>query len=245
MAGWKDRQNSFNGKIEGFEDISVDNFYDKTKKAYFLSHFHSDHYGGLIGKNGRHASDLMESEPKKKIYMTEPTRIIFSIHYPDDYNELEHIIVTLQTGQTYSNLDDLDIDVTLQEVTHMPGAVMFIFAKPSWKVLYTGDFVMRTSGEEELAELKSLHDEDGNPLTFDYMYYDATFEEKPALPTRAQCIENVVPIIEDWLNLSEENFVVFMTYYDYAYEELFAEISRHMEEKKIYIHDAKQIDVYK
>ncbi|KAJ3022173.1 hypothetical protein HKX48_006809, partial [Thoreauomyces humboldtii] len=92
-------------------------------EAYFLSHWHSDHYGGL--------TSAFEAGP---VYCSAITGNLVAV----ELGVREEYIVRLPMETPVSIHG---IVVTLVEANHCPGAVLFLFELPSGKrFLHTGDF---------------------------------------------------------------------------------------------------------
>ncbi|KAL0895839.1 hypothetical protein ABMA27_011870 [Loxostege sticticalis] len=215
-------KSSFGGEIEEIPNIYVDNFERKDKIAYFLSHAHTDHTVGMYGRvNGENLRIN-----GAKIYMSEETRTILSINHWCYEMTLSDMVEPLKVGMTYSiDLPDgKSLEVTLIPVTHMIGAVMFLFKTEEKTVLYTGDFIME---QEEISSLKKLHDNSGNPLYIDTMYVDATFGHVGYMffPSRSLCHSEVVNVIKTWLD-NENCGVALFHNCQYGYEDMHKEIYR-------------------
>lgn len=89
------RKSSFDGEIKEIPNIYIDNFERKHKKAYFLSHAHSDHTVGLYGlANG---ANLRYNGAK--IYMSEETKTILSINNWYYHDALYEIVEPLKMGK--------------------------------------------------------------------------------------------------------------------------------------------------
>ncbi|PWY89076.1 p450-domain-containing protein [Aspergillus heteromorphus CBS 117.55] len=120
--------------IPGFS-ICVDAFrYGAVEgcQAYFLSHFHSDHYIGLA-KSWRHGP----------IYCSRATANLVSQQLKVDRKWL----VPLEFEKT-AEVPGTGVQVTLIEANHCPGSAIFLFEKPmgsgptrrTHRVLHCGDF---------------------------------------------------------------------------------------------------------
>ncbi len=101
------------GRVEGTE-------------AYFLSHFHSDHYGGLTS-----------SWSHGKIYCSKITANLCLQQLKVDPQYI--VAIPFNQKVTISG-----VDVTLLDANHCPGSVLFVFEKLRWgrvfRILHCGDF---------------------------------------------------------------------------------------------------------
>lgn len=87
-------RSSFDGKIKEIPEISVDNFDNKSKMAYFLSHMHSDHNQGLFGRNN---AERLKSNGAV-IYMSEETKTILSgTHW--NFGLIKELVEALKIGK--------------------------------------------------------------------------------------------------------------------------------------------------
>lgn len=92
-------------------------------KSFFLSHFHSDHYGGLNGKFDR---GTIYCSPITAALVASSLRVNPKYLHP----------VPLNTPTMIEG-----VEVTLFEANHCPGAAIFLFRLPDGTLhLHTGDF---------------------------------------------------------------------------------------------------------
>lgn len=118
-------------KVVGAQVIVDGFFYQRVGwcKAWLLSHFHSDHYGGL---NARWAAGPIICNQATAEAVASELRV-----------ERRHLVVFPMNQRTL--IGGTDIAVTLLDANHCPGACMFLFelgaSSPSpRRVLHTGDF---------------------------------------------------------------------------------------------------------
>lgn len=87
--------------------------------AYFLTHFHSDHYGGL-SKNWKHGYIYCSPTTARLVKM--------QLHVDSQW------IVEVPIGRP---VPIMDVEVVLLDANHCPGSTVMLF---NGKVLHTGDF---------------------------------------------------------------------------------------------------------
>ncbi|KXS13024.1 DRMBL-domain-containing protein [Gonapodya prolifera JEL478] len=137
--------------------------------GYFLTHFHSDHYGGLTS-----------SFAHGTIYCSPVTRALVLLQLRVD----ETRIVALPIGEEVDIMDaglakggtrtGRTIKVTLMEANHCPGSVLMLFKVPNtlpnsppYIYLHTGDMRAHRS-HLEIPVLRSLH-------RIDALFLDTTY----------------------------------------------------------------------
>lgn len=123
-SGNRNRRCPFYKRIAG-TSITVDAFsYGAIEgcRAYFLSHYHSDHYTGLGRSFAGHVYCSSITATLVQQYLKVPAA---QVH-----------VLPLETPVTVEG-----VTVTLLDANHCPGAVLFLFQLPDGRrILHTGDF---------------------------------------------------------------------------------------------------------
>lgn len=180
---------SFPTGNEDFQ-IAMDAFNYRPHESiskYFLSHFHSDHYGGITKKwcYERIIDDL------KVIYCSTITAKLLSIRFNIDpffmrllETNVRYVVHrydgSLDPGDVFETEEQLPgLYVTCIDANHCPGAVIFLFetipfsGKRSY-TLHCGDFrVCRAMLEHP--NLAPFHVTAPEPLVLDKLYLDTTY----------------------------------------------------------------------
>lgn len=109
------------------DDFDFSKSFPKNTFQHFLTHFHADHYEGLTPKWNY-----------GDIHCTHQTKMFIMNKYPElervysyDYNKT--YTLSLVEGK-------LDIEFTLFDAKHIPGAAMILFKGYMGTILFTGDF---------------------------------------------------------------------------------------------------------
>eukprot|EP00916_Digyalum_oweni_P027462 GHVL01044935.1.p1 GENE.GHVL01044935.1~~GHVL01044935.1.p1 ORF type:complete len:167 (-),score=29.30 GHVL01044935.1:109-609(-) len=138
---------------------------------FFLSHFHSDHYGGITKKwkNGPiYCSKITSNFLKRRIEVSE--KYVFDL-------ELNKKIVF---GE---------YTVTLIDANHCFGAVMFVFEEtpPGSKIyIHTGDFRFHEKMLQNISKYKGC-----DALFLDTTYYNVEF------PPRKDVIQDILSLVHE------------------------------------------------
>lgn len=139
----------------GNQKIAVDAFsYGPIPgvRSFFLTHFHSDHYGGL-SKSWKHGI----------IYCTPATSRLVQMYLQVDPEYLREIEIN-----EWCVLDG--IEILFLEANHCPGSVIILFSAPDYTIVHTGDF---RACESQVLRLKQLlRHRPINALYLDTTYLD-------------------------------------------------------------------------
>lgn len=166
----------FYKKIPGTDFVCDGFMYAKSSvtKNYFLTHFHSDHYGGIN-----------KSWNAGIIYCSLPTANIVAQQLGVDKKYLHPLgmntpVVIESQGKP--------VTITLLDANHCPGAVMFLFQVGRRHILHVGDF--RWNRDRMYAGLKDFIT---LKIRLDDLFLDTTYcNEKYRLPTQEEAIAATV-----------------------------------------------------
>lgn len=157
--------------------IAVDAFCyapDDEVNAYVLSHFHSDHYGGL----------KKSWESKGPIICTGVTARLAQQKFKVDKSKF----LTVDYEQTVE-VPGTDIKISCLSANHCPGSGIFVIETPQQRMLHCGDF--RANGKM----VKELLDRWGS---FDRIYLDDTYlDPQYSFPPQKNVIEAVSKALAD------------------------------------------------
>ncbi|KAI9121646.1 hypothetical protein K1719_008679 [Acacia pycnantha] len=155
--------------------------------AYFLSHFHSDHYGGL-SKNWTHGPIYCTTLTARLVQMCLSVNPLYIC--PLELNA-KHVIE--------------GITVTLLEASHCPGAALIHFSLPNGQCfLHTGDF--RASKQMQAYPL--LANQHVNVLYLDTTYCNPRYK----FPPQEAVLNYVVKITKNQLKNQPRTLVVVGAY---------------------------------
>ncbi|KAI4367314.1 hypothetical protein MLD38_023065 [Melastoma candidum] len=188
-AGDRPRACPFYKKMPG-TPFTVDAFrYGRVEgcTAYFLTHFHADHYGGL-SKKWSHGP----------IYCTPlTTRLVKMCLYVDPL-----LIHSLELNEEYVIEG---VRVTLLEANHCPGAALILFCLQNGQhYLHTGDFRASRSMQSHPLLLNNQ---------VDVLYLDTTYcNPRYRFPAKEDVLNYVVKITRNFLKRHPKTLVVVGAY---------------------------------
>jgi len=193
--------NSQRGECPAFKritgtDFICDGFYYSSPNLssnYFLTHFHSDHYGGIT-KNWNDGT----------MYCSLPTANLVHRQLGVEKRFLHPLpmntpfVVVSEKGGKHA-----PVTVTLLDANHCPGAIMFLFEVGNRRILHVGDFRWNNELHMRMPQLRSLGC--GSPR-LDELYLDTTYcAEKYTLPTQAEAIDAAIEVATKEVNYSKKN----------------------------------------
>ena len=175
-------------KIPG-TDYCVDGFHyadPALTQNYWLTHFHSDHYGGIT----RHWN-------AGTIYCSLPTANLVHEQLGVDRRRLHPLPVRTPTVLESRGGP---VTVTLLDANHCPGAVMFLFEVGQRAILHVGDFRWNHGLMSRQSPLRPYCRVpwSGNAESekrIDDLYLDTTYcDPQYSLPSQAECIDAAVGV---------------------------------------------------
>lgn len=188
---------------------------------YFLTHFHSDHYGG-IGSTW-HAGT---------IYCSLPTANLVNQQLGVNKKYLHPL--PLNTPTVVSSRGK-PIIVTLLDANHCPGAVMFLFQVGKRKILHVGDF--RWS-REVMLQHQPLREIYSKQAELEQLFLDTTYcNPKYTLPPQNETVNEVIRIFEKQKSLGIRTLHLFGAY-TIGKEKMFLTVAEHFG-LKVYVDKAR------
>ena len=208
-------------------------------KNYFLTHFHSDHYGGIT----KHWN-------MGTIYCSVPTaNLVHSqLGVPKQYIHPLPLHTPTIIASSHSPNGNQAITVTLLNANHCPGAIMFLFEVGTRVILHVGDFrwnyhimsqqtplrpFCRVPWANIQQQQQPVHLRRIDDLFLDTTYCDAQY----CLPTQAECIHAVIDVVQQEILNAKSNkakIILLFGAYTIGKEAVYMSVAKHFK-MKVYV----------
>lgn len=158
-------------------------------KQYFLTHFHSDHYGGITSK--WNAGTIYCSLPTANL-VHEQLGVSKDLIHP--LPMMTPIIIVDK-----DSANKTPVKVTLLDANHCPGAIMFLFQIGTKRILHVGDFRWH---KEKMRQLPPLEAFISSKYRLDELMLDTTYCNKKyaKLPTQEEAIRAAIQVMHKEMN---------------------------------------------
>ncbi|CVK93405.1 uncharacterized protein FMAN_02813 [Fusarium mangiferae] len=235
---------TFNGIISEFPDIRIDFFRRNAGAqpplACFLSHVHSDHLAGIESLR----SPFVYCSAATKEILLRLERYPCRINYAKGVLELrqqtfKHLRkvlkpLPLETPTSIELCPGREIQVTLFDANHCPGAVMFLVEGDNKAVLYTGDIRSEPWFVNALSRNPNLIEYTSGIKTIDKIYLDTSFTENVPFQTKAQGIAELLRKVSQY----PSDTIFHLQAWTYGYEDVWLALSKALK-SKIHVDDYK------
>jgi DNA cross-link repair 1A protein len=169
--------------------FSFESLVSTLTNNYFLTHFHSDHYGGITS-----------SWNAGVIYCSIATAALVNQQLRVDKKYIHPLpmdvpVIIASRGKP--------ITVTLLDANHCPGAIMFLFQVGKRHILHVGDFRWNRNVMLNQAPLKAFA---LGKIQLDELFLDTTYcDPKYTLPTQDKAIRETVTVVRKEIQSAQEN----------------------------------------
>ena len=196
--------------------------------TYFLTHFHSDHYGG-IGKKWDHGT----------IYCSPVTAALVVQQLRVDPKYVRAIALDSPFTVVSPDCLGLDVSVTLVDANHCPGAILFYFTirnpklpkMPPRTCLHVGDFRWNRSFMQNLGPIRKIM---LRKVRLNELYLDTTYcDPKYNFPTQEEAINAALRCAEIERVDKNETLFVFGAY-TIGKEKIFLAVAKKFS-KKVFV----------
>ncbi|KAF5615823.1 hypothetical protein F52700_13259 [Fusarium sp. NRRL 52700] len=235
---------TFNGILSEFPDIRIDFFRRNAAAqpplACFLSHVHSDHLAGI--ESLRSPFVYCSAATKQILLRLEryPCRINYAKGVLESrqqtFNHLRKVLkpLPLETPTSIELCPGREIQVTLFDANHCPGAVMFLVEGDNKAVLYTGDVRSEPWFVDGISSNPFLIEYTSGLKTLDKIYLDTSFTENVPFQTKAQGIAELLRKVSQYPG----DTVFHLQAWTYGYEDVWLALSKALK-SKIHVDDYK------
>ncbi|GAB1315854.1 DNA repair metallo-beta-lactamase domain-containing protein [Madurella fahalii] len=223
---------TFNGLVAEFPDIRVDYFRSHADLgpplACFLSHIHSDHLAGL--ETLRSPFVYCSAATREMLLRLErfPCRINYANGILEAriqrYRHLRNLLkpLPLETPTTLELSPGNNIQVTLFDANHCPGAVMFLLEGQGKAVLYTGDIRSEPWFVNAIARSPPLIEYSSGLKTLDTIYLDTSFVDDVEFPTKSEGISELLQKVSRY----PADTIFHFQAWTYGYEDVWIALSK-------------------
>eukprot|EP00985_Skeletonema_marinoi_P020132 scaffold11796_cov143-Skeletonema_marinoi.AAC.4 len=212
-------------------DFLCDGFYyaGSLTQNYFLTHFHSDHYGGITKKWNEGI-----------IYCSEPTA---NLVHQNLGVEQKYLHPLPMNEPTIVSSKDKAVKVTLLDANHCPGAVMFLFEVGNRRILHVGDFRWNRNIMLDIPQIRALS---ALSPRLDELFLDTTYcNPKYELPTQEEAIAAAIDVASEEMEKSKRGSKTLFLFgaYTIGKEKIYLSVAQHLK-KKIYV-DSRRLRILK
>ncbi|EYB30075.1 hypothetical protein FG05_05331 [Fusarium graminearum] len=207
---------TFNGIVSEFPEI----WNAQPPLACFLSHVHSDHLAGLESLRSpliNYGKGVLEARQQTFKHLSKVLRSL-----------------PLETPTSIELCPGREIQVTLFDANHCPGAVMFLVEGDGKAILYTGDIRSEPWFVNAIERNPNLIEYTSGLKTLDKIYLDTSFTEDVPFETKAQGITELLKKISKYPNDTVFHFQAWT----YGYEDVWIALSKALK-SKIHVDDYK------
>lgn len=235
---------TFDGIISEFPDIRIDFFRRNAGAqpplACFLSHVHSDHLAGI--ESLRSPFVYCSAATKEILLRLEryPCRINYAKGVLESrlqtFKHLRKVLkpLPLETPTSIELCPGREIQVTLFDANHCPGAVMFLVEGDKKAILYTGDIRSEPWFVNAISRNPNLIEYTSGIKTLDKIYLDTSFTEKVPFQTKAQGIAELLRKVSQY----PSDTIFHLQAWTYGYEDVWLALSKALK-SKIHVDDYK------
>lgn len=228
---------TFNGIVHEFPEIAIDFFRIGPGRppplACFLSHVHSDHLAGLdllrspfVYCSAATCAILLELQKRANRVdcanglLEAPVRT---------YKHLKTVLrpIPLETPTLLELQPGNNIQVTLFDANHCPGAVMFLIQGHGKAVLYTGDIRSEPWWVNSIARNPCLVEYTSGLKILDRIYLDTSLLDDYTLQTKAEGLQHLLSQVVRY----PKDTIFCMQAWTYGYEEVWIALSKALQSK--------------
>ncbi|KAL7534648.1 hypothetical protein ACHAXR_006011 [Thalassiosira sp. AJA248-18] len=207
-------------------DFICDGFHYATRalsENYFLTHFHSDHYGGIT-----------KTWSAGTVYCSLPTANLVHQQLGVDKRYLHPIPMNTPTVIASRGKP---VTVTLLDANHCPGAIMFLFEVGNKKILHVGDFRWNRELMMQIPQLSAFGNSSSPRL--DEIFFDTTYcNKKYSLPTQEEAISAAIEVAEKEMAISKKDKKMKTLFlfgsYTIGKEKIYISVATHLK-MKVYV----------